>query len=122
MQIQIKNQHLFFVLETIWDLLDYRFKYQINNLVQVNDQDDYVQTINIDVPTLMICYKAISEKGYGYTSIIAAELKESMIQQALANQNDQEYAQLLLAMQAAVESDNNIFAAKCHSGKAKILR
>ncbi|POO76473.1 hypothetical protein C1T30_43000, partial [Bacillus sp. MBGLi97] len=50
--LQLKNRHIYFALEAIWTELDYRFKYQINQLVSENDEDDYLQTIQVDKATL----------------------------------------------------------------------
>ena len=38
--LQLKNKHIYFALEAIWGELDYRFKYQINQLVSEDDEDD----------------------------------------------------------------------------------
>ena len=44
--LQLKNKHIYFALEAIWAELDYRFKYQINQLVSEDDEEDYLQTIS----------------------------------------------------------------------------
>lgn len=83
MILQFTNKQIFFSLESIWSILDYRFKTHINQLVTTNSNEDFIQDITIDVPTLMQCYKAMSSGAYGCTTDMAEELLDSLRTQLL---------------------------------------
>lgn len=121
MLLQIKNKDLFFVVETIWGELDYRFKYQLNQLVIANSTDDYVQTIDCDVSTLMQCYDAIQSKAYGCTVGMADTLLEDIKTQLLANMQESEYNEAIAEFLTAKNKSDELYAAKCLSGKLQIL-
>ena len=102
MELQFTNKQIYFTLESIWGQLDYRFKYQINQIVSANDVDDYLQDITIDVPTLMKCYNAMSGGAYGCTVDMAEILLDSLRTQLLAKANIVEYKEYI----ASLETDN----------------
>ena len=60
--LQLKNKHIYFALEAIWTELDYRFKYQINQLVSEDDEEDYLQTIQVDRATLNQILVSVNNK------------------------------------------------------------
>lgn len=91
MILQFTNKQIFFSLESIWTQLDYRFKTHINQLVTTNSDEDFIQNITVDVPTLMQCYKAMSSGAYGCTTDMAEILLDSLRDQLLAEANIGEY-------------------------------
>ena len=91
MILQFTNKQIFFSLESIWNQLDYRFKTHINQLVTANSDEDFIQNITVDVPTLMQCYKAMSSGTYGCTTDMAEILLDSLRDQLLAEANIGEY-------------------------------
>ena len=121
MILQIKNKDLFFVVESIWNELDYRFKYQIHQKVTANAADEYIQQIDCDVAILMQCYEAIQSKAYGCTVNTADTLLESIKSQLLANMQEQEYQEALAAFAAAKEYSDTLYENKCLNGKEQIL-
>ena len=142
MELQFTNKQIFFCLESIWGQLDYRFKYQINQLVLANDSDDYVQTINIDRATLMQCYRAMSSGAYGCTVDMAESLLDDLRTQLIAKGNYADYAAYveskdtasplpeviadeytltILDVQASKLQDKSVEAAKILNGKTQIL-
>ncbi len=80
-----------------------------------------MQTIDVDVATIMQCYKAVSISGYGFTCNMADLLIEDLRQQVLANISELEFQELAAAMQQAKEQDDAIYEAKCTAGKQQIL-
>ncbi len=125
MNIQISNEHLFFVIESIWDMLDYRFKYHINQLVSQNSAHDFVQTVTLDVATLGQCYKAISTKGYGFTcnmaDILIVDLKNQLIAAADFQDPENEYTNALELLAQFKVNDDAIYEAKVANGFTQIL-
>lgn len=91
MKLKFKNKEIYFALESIWNELDYRFKTQINSLVNINSLDDFEQEIEVSVSILMQCYKAISSSAYGCTTDMAEVLLESLRNQLLAKANIGDY-------------------------------
>ena len=72
--LQLKNKHIYFALEAIWAELDYRFKYQINQLVSEDDEEDYLQTIQVDRATLNQILVSVNNKPQGVAREINPEM------------------------------------------------
>lgn len=125
LKLEIKNKDLYFVIETIWNILDYRFKYQINQLVSINSADNYIQEIDVDLDTLRECYLAISNKGYGYTCNMADDLIDDLRNQIIQNMDpndpDNEYTKAGMLFQDLKDKDDETYENKCISGKEQIL-
>jgi hypothetical protein len=142
MELQFTNKQIFFCLESIWEQLDYRFKYHIHQLVTANDAEAYVQDITIDRATLMQCYRAMSSGSYGCTVDMAEVLLDDLRTQLVAKGNyldyvaykeslttasplpeviPDEYTQSLLDVAAYKEQDKAVEAAKILNGKTQIL-
>lgn len=100
MTLKFTNEQIYFVLEPIWGQLDYRFKYQINELVSANSADDYEQTLTVDLPTLNQCYKAMSYGSYGCTTDMADILLPGLRDQLIDASNMTEYQAYLAAVAA----------------------
>ena len=101
MELQFTNKQIFFALESIWNQLDYRFKYQINQLVTANDADDYVQDLTIDRPTLMQCYRAMSNGSYGCTVDMAEVLLDDLRTQLTTKGNYADYVAYIESLETA---------------------
>lgn len=102
MNLLFTNKQIFFVLESIWSELDYKFKYHINSIVSINSEEDYQQTVTVSVENLMKCYKAMSSGAYGCTTDMAEILLESLRNQLLADANIADY----LAYVGSLETEN----------------
>ena len=100
--LQLKNKHIYFALEAIWAELDYRFKYQINQLVSEDDEDDYLQTIQVDRATLNQILISVNNKPQGVAREINPEMFMAILPQvqALATGGNQEAIDILTDMQA----------------------
>ena len=107
--LQLKNKHIYFALEAIWTELDYRFKYQINQLVSEDDEDDYLQTIQVDRATLNQILISVNNKPQGVAREINPEMFMAILPQvqALATGGNQEAIDILTDMQAATAAKQN---------------
>ena len=95
--LQLKNKHIYFALEAIWGELDYRFKYQINQLVSEDDEDDFLQTIQVDRATLNQILVSVNNKPQGVAREINPEMFMAILPQvqALAAGGNQEAIDIL---------------------------
>lgn len=121
--LQLKNKHIYFAIESIWAELDYRFKYQINQLVTDNDEDDFLQTIQVDMATLNQILVSVNNKPQGVAREINPEMFMSILPQvqALAVGGNQEAIDILTDMQAATAANDALKNAKIVNGKTQIL-
>lgn len=121
--LQLKNRHIYFALEAIWGELDYRFKYQINQLVSENDEDDFLQTIQVDRVTLNQILVSVNNKPQGAAREINPEMFIAILPQvqALAVGGNQEAIDILTDMQAATAANDALKMAKIQNGKTQIL-
>ena len=74
MKIKLKNKHLFFALESAWSRLDYKLKYQINQLVTIDDKEDTMQEIDFSRSDLLIIITIVNAQPQG----IAREINPEM--------------------------------------------
>ena len=121
--LQLKNKHIYFALEAIWTELDYRFKYQINQLVAENDEDDYLQTIQVDRATLNQILVSVNNKPQGVAREINPEMFMAILPQiqALADAENEEAILILQGMQSVMLENDALKDAKIHNGKTQIL-
>lgn len=121
--LQLKNKHIYFALEAIWAELDYRFKYQINQLVSENDEDDYLQTIQVDKATLNQILISVNNKPQGVAREINPEMFMVILPQiqALAEAENEEAILILQGMQAVTLENDALKNAKILNGKTQIL-
>ena len=121
--LQLKNKHIYFALGAIWTELDYRFKYQINQLVAENDDDDFLQTIQVDRATLNKILISVNNKPQGVAREINPEMFMAILPQvqALAVADNQEAIDILADMQAATAANDTLKNAKIINGKTQIL-
>ena len=121
--LQLKNKHIYFALEAIWAELDYRFKYQINQLVSKDDEDDFLQTIQVDRATLNQILISVNNKPQGVAREINPEMFMAILPQvqALAADDNQEAIDILADMQAATAANDTLKNVKIINGKTQIL-
>ena len=121
--LNLKNKHIYFALEAIWTELDYRFKYQINQLVTENDEDDFLQTIQVDRATLNQILVSVNNKPQGVAREINPEMFLAILPQvqALVVGGNQEAIDILTDMQAATATNDALKNAKIQNGKTQIL-
>ncbi len=133
MQLQFKNKHIFFALESIWDQLDYKFKYHINELVSANSEDEFEQSVTIDSEVLLKIYEAVSSQPEGIAAVINAELvgiltpqiqSQSNLQEVMNGDNVEpnEAAKILIEI-SKIQSRNGVtLYNKILNGKTQILQ
>ena len=121
--LQLKNRHIYFALEAIWTGLDYRFKYQINQLVAENDEDEYLQTIQVDKATLNQILVSVNNKPQGVAREINPEMFMAILPQVqmLAAGGSQEAIDILTDMQAATATNDALKIGMIANGKTQIL-
>ena len=121
--LQLKNRHIYFALEAIWAELDYRFKYQINQLVSEDDDDDYLQTIQVDRATLNQILVSVNNKPQGVAREINPEMFMAILPQVqvLATGDNEEAIEILSDMQAATAANDALKNAKIINWKTQIL-
>ncbi len=122
-ELQLKNEHIYFALEGIWSELDYKFKYQINQLVSANSDDEYIQTVQVDRPTLRIILNSVNNKPQGCSREINPEMFAVILPQiqALADAENEEAILILQGMQSVMLENDALKDAKIHNGKTQIL-
>lgn len=74
MVLQITNREIFFAVENCWNELNYKLKYQLNNLVTANSEDAYLQSVDIDAQSFILIMKAVNSQPQG----IAKDINPSM--------------------------------------------
>lgn len=125
MQLQFKNKHIFFTLCDVWTSfeLDYRFKTHINEIVTLNSDDDYLQTMSIDSNTLVFLVSSNTSKPEGISMSINKEMLESLTPQlfGLASIGDVEAIDALTRIQYILEYNDIEKSKMITNGKNKIL-
>lgn len=122
--LQLKNKHLYFALESIWNDLDYRFKYQINQLAMANDDDKYEQKIEVNRETIAKIIQSVNLKPQGISREINPEMfiaVQTQIQ-ALVQQGNEEAIEIAQDMAKATLANTEMLNAKIASGKEQILK
>lgn len=122
--LQLKNKHLYFALESIWNDLDYRFKYQINELATANDDDDFEQKIEVNRETIAKIIQSVNLKPQGISREINPEMfiaVQTQIQ-ALVQQGNEEAIEIAQDMAKATLANTEMLNAKIASGKEQILK
>lgn len=123
MELQIKNEHLFFALGGIWETLDYKFKYNINQLVTANSDDTYIQTIDVTPVLVRTILNYVNLIPQGVAREINPEMFSSILPQvqAAAALGDPEAIEILQDMNNTVINNNEIKNNLIITGKNKIL-
>ena len=122
-EVQLKNKYIYFALEEVWNELDYRFKYQINQLASANSDDEYIQTIEVDRPTLRIILNSVNNKPQGCSREINPEMFATILPQvqSLADAENEEAILILQGMQSVMLENDALKNAKILNGKTQIL-
>jgi hypothetical protein len=130
MQILFTNRHIAFAVESIWENLNYKFKYQLNQLMTANSADDYVQTVEVPEEIMIQIYKSVTNKPEGISSGINHQMNLALFEQIqpLANLEQvqqgaepNEAARILIAINAINDSNVEVLNAKILNGKTQIL-
>lgn len=142
MKIQITNREIFFAVESVWNDLDYKLKYQLNQLVSLNDADSFEQEVEINAESFIKVMKAASSQPQGVAKdinppmhlslknqilIIAAPILEhlsTLTDEQERNDYKAEHIEILTiseAVQSILVSNEDTLNAKILNGKTQIL-
>ena len=142
MELQITNREIFFAVENCWNELNYKLKTQINKLVSANDDEEFVQTVDIDAQSFIFIMKAVNSQPQGiakdinplmHLSLKAQILKlvEPVMAQLAKMTNEEEItlykaqnADILMMaekVQSILKENEDMLEAKILNGKTQIL-
>lgn len=86
MKLRITNKEIFFAIESVWPLIHYKLKSQLNALVTANSEDDFEQEVDIDTDSFIQIMKATSAQPQGIAKdinpIIHSKLKTVILKEA----------------------------------------
>lgn len=142
MKINITNREIFFAVENCWNQLDYKLKYQLNQLVTANSADDYVQEIDINAEMFSLIMNAVNNQPQGISKDINPTMHLSLKQQIMAQampimqhlqtltdeaeieaykETHKEILKIANDVQAILTTNLNMLEAKILNGKSQIL-
>ena len=136
MKIQLKNKHIFFALGEIWDVLNYKLKFQINELVTANADLETMQEVEFTREDLSLIISSVNNKPQGVSREINPEMFMVILPQVQAivqgeiingwklNEEKDNYTEAMLIlqdMQQASLRNDNMKNMIIEQGKYKIL-
>ena len=65
MKLQLKNKHIFFALGDIWEMLNYKLKFQINEKVTADSDLETVQEVEFTRSDLELVISSVNNKPQG---------------------------------------------------------
>lgn len=136
MKLQLKNKHIFFALGDIWEVLNYKLKFQINELVTKDSDLETVQEVEFTRSDLELVISSVNNKPQGMSREINPEMFMAILPQVQAivqgelqggwklNDNKDNYTEAMLIlqdMQQASTHNDNMKNMVIEQGKYKIL-
>ena len=136
MKIQLKNKHIFFALGDIWEVLNYKLKFQINEKVTADSDLETVQEVEFNRDDLQLIIGSVNNKPQGMSREINPEMFMAILPQVQAivqgelqggwklNDNKDNYTEAMLIlqdMQQASTRNDNMKNMVIEQGKYKIL-
>lgn len=136
MKLQLKNKHIFFALGDIWEVLNYKLKFQINELVIKDSDLETVQEVEFTRSDLELVISSVNNKPQGMSREINPEMFMAILPQVQAivqgelqggwklNDNKDNYTEAMLIlqdMQQASTRNDNMKNMVIEQGKYKIL-
>lgn len=83
MKLKLKNKEIYFAVENVWPLLDYRLRFQINALCVSNPEEEYIQEIDIKAPDFIQIMRAVNLQPQGIAKDINVEMHSKLKEQIL---------------------------------------
>lgn len=83
MQLTFKNKHIYFALSQCWDQLPLAFKYQIQQAVTANQDDEADQSVTLTPSILMTIYKVVAGMPEGIAAAPNKSMKEQLVPQLM---------------------------------------
>ena len=136
MKIQLKNKHIFFALGDIWDVLNYKLKFQINEKVTADSDLETVQEVEFTRSDLELVISSVNNKPQGMSREINPEMFMAVLPQVQKivqdeikdgwklNEEKDNYTEAMLIlqdMQQASLRNDNMKNMIIEQGKYKIL-
>ena len=136
MKLQLKNKHIFFALGDIWEVLNYKLKFQINELVTKDSDLETVQEVEFTRSDLELVISSVNNKPQGIAREINPEMFMAILPQVQAvvqgeiingwklNEEKDNYTEAMLVlqdMQQASLRNDNMKNMIIEQGKYKIL-
>ncbi len=136
MKLQLKNKHIFFALGDIWEVLNYKLKFQINEIVTANEDLETLQEVEFSRNDLELIINSVNNRPQGIAREINPEMFMAILPQVQAivqgeiingwklNEEKDNYTEAMLILQdmkqASLRNDNmkNMII---EQGKYKIL-
>ena len=136
MKLQLKNKHIFFALGDIWEMLNYKLKFQINEIVTANEDLETLQEVEFSRYDLELIINSVNNRPQGIAREINPEMFMAILPQVQAivqgelqggwklNDNKDNYTEAMLIlqdMQQASTRNDNMKNMVIEQGKYKIL-
>ena len=136
MKLQLKNKHIFFALGDIWEVLNYKLKFQINELVTKDSDLETVQEVEFTRSDLELVISSVNNKPQGMSREINPEMFMAVLPQVQKivqdeikdgwklNEEKDNYTEAMLIlqyMQQASSRNDNMKNMIIEQGKYKIL-
>jgi hypothetical protein len=131
MLLQFKNTHIFFAIESIWENLDYKYRYQLNQIITANSDEDYVQTLEVPEDILIQIFSTVTVQPEGVAAFINQEMLTELLGQIQPLSNleavqagteaPNEAARILIAINEIDVANKAVKDAKILRGKNQIL-
>jgi len=136
MKLQLKNKHIFFALGDIWEMLNYKLKFQINEIVTANEDLETLQEVEFSRNDLELIISSVNNRPQGIAREINPEMFMAILPQVQAivqgeiingwklNEEKDNYTEAMLIlqdMQQASLRNDNMKNMIIEQGKYKIL-
>ena len=136
MKLQLKNKHIFFALGDIWEVLNYKLKFQINEKVTADSDLETVQEVEFTRSDLELVISSVNNKPQGMSREINPEMFMAVLPQVQKivqdeikdgwklNEEKDNYTEAMLIlqyMQQASLRNDNMKNMIIEQGKYKIL-
>lgn len=136
MKLQLKNKHIFFALGDIWEVLNYKLKFQINEIVTVNEDLETLQDVEFSRNDLELIINSVNNRPQGIAREINPEMFMAILPQVQKivqdeikdgwklNDEKDNYTEAMLVlqdMQQASLRNDNMKNMIIEQGKYKIL-
>ena len=136
MKLQLKNKHIFFALGDIWEMLHYKLKFQINEIVTANEDLETLQEVEFSRNDLELIISSVNNRPQGIAREINPEMFMAILPQVQKivqdeikdgwklNEEIDNYTEAMLIlqdMQQASLRNDNMKNMVIEQGKYKIL-
>lgn len=136
MKLQLKNKHIFFALGDSWEVLNYKLKFQINEIVKANEDLETLQEVEFSRNDLELIINSVNNRPQGIAREINPEMFMAILPQVQAivqgeiingwklNEEKDNYTEAMLIlqdMQQASLRNDNMKNMIIEQGKYKIL-